>query len=304
MFDAFDQNEPGVMPPALQQHDSFERALDLWGRKTFRLDGPTRHLMVLRENPIGTLAMMSRADLSRDDIATLPDRLRDHGLERALVVLSPARPAPDLAGIGALPLMTPASSAMLDLRADRDSLRAGLHQKWRNRLKQAESAGLSVRRQNMPLTLEHPLFALDRALQQRNRFRNWPAAFTLAFASANPGAAKLFTAFQGSAPIAYLLALRYGAGACYHIGHNLPAGRAVSAHNLLLWQAMLWARSKGATQFDLGLLDDRHMPGLARFKRGTGAQTTCMGGTWALWLPLRRALRAVSWLDRNVMSPG
>lgn len=303
MFDALDQINADFAPPALQQHDAFARALKLWGRDTAWIDGPRRHLAVLRDTPVGEVAMLSRAGMDPDAIAALPDQLRSHGLGRALIILSPARPAPDLARIGAVPLMTPASAALLDLRADVDELRAGLHQKWRNRLKQAEASDLRVTRQNMPVTLDHPLFALDRALQKTNRFRNWPAGFTLAFAAANPGAAKLFTAFQNRTPVAYLLALRYGAGACYHIGHNLPAGRAVSAHNLLLWQALLWARNKGVEQFDLGLLDNQHAAGLARFKRGTGARVQTLGGTWALWLPLRGLLRPISWLDRNVMSP-
>ena len=65
-------------------------------------------------------------------------------------------------------------------------------------------------------------------------------------ARANPGQAKLFTAHWGKEPVAAILILRHGAAATYHIGHIRSSGRLMSAHNLLMWSVMLWAKAKGA----------------------------------------------------------
>jgi len=118
---------------------------------------------------------------------------------------------------------------------------------------------------------------------------------------ANPGQAKLFTAFDGRDPVAQMLFLRHGGGATYHIGHTTGRGRALSAHNLLLWNAMCWLAAKGHRRLDLGLISTDKAAGLARFKLATGATARALGGTWLWWPPLGRALRPLAALDRRAM---
>ncbi len=217
------------------------------------------------------------------------------GLRRTPVILAPDNPDHGLATTGALPLMTAATVAEIDLTLPRDLRRAGLHQKWRNQLKrgEAEARKLSLRisRQNMPPDPAHWLIQADLALQRQRRFRNWPVALILAYGRENPGQAKLFTVFQGRTPLAAMLFLRHGTGATYLIGHTTPAGRRICAHNLLLWQASNWLAEKGCQRLDLGLLDTESAPGLARFKLGAGARARPLGGTWLWWSPMARALR-------------
>lgn len=47
----------------------------------------------------------------------------------------------------------------------------------------------------------------------------------------------------------------HGAVALYHIGHVGAAGRALNAHNLILWHAIQKLRRKGIRSLDLGGLD-------------------------------------------------
>ena len=84
-------------------------------------------------------------------------------------------------------------------------------------------------------------------------------------------------------------------------GHTTAAGRAVSAHTLLLWQAADWLASKGHDRLDLGLINTEDAPGLARFKLGAGACARPLGGTWIWWPPLGRTLRPLAALDRRLM---
>ncbi|MFD3189682.1 GNAT family N-acetyltransferase [Sedimentitalea sp. HM32M-2] len=296
----FDLTPHDPAPPALQQYPGFAAALRACGRAPLILDGD-EPLLVLRRRFRGglRLAMLSRARM--DDPADCLARLRQAGLGRSAVILSPDTPCPDLAQQGALALMTPASVAELDLTPDRDRRRAALHQKWRNRLKHAETGPLRVTRQNMPADPGHWLLVAD-ALQQRRRgYRGWPAALTAAYAAENPGMAKLFTAFDGKTPVAAMLILRHGAGATYHIGHTDAAGRRMSAHNLLMWHASCWLAARGHTRLELGLIDTRHATGLARFKLGTGAHLRRLGGTWGWWPPLGRVLAPLAALDRGRM---
>lgn len=296
MFDA-QLCEPAVC--TLQQHSLFAKALQACDQDPVWLNGATP-LLVLRRRMRGlAIAMVSRAKIEHPKV--LADQLRQAGLHRHLILLSPENPTPDLAQIGAIPLMTPGFVARIDLTVPRDVRRAGLHQKWRNRLVFGEGQGLQVKRQNLPLRADHWLLVAD-TLQQSNRgYRNWPVPLTLAFARQNPSSAKLFTAFEGREAVAAMLFLRHGTQATYHIGHSTARGRALGAHNLLLWQATGWLAAQGHKSVELGLIDTGNSPGLARFKLGAGAKTHKLGGTWGWWPPMGRILRPLAGLDRRHM---
>lgn len=220
---------------------------------------------------------------------------------RRPVILSPDAPCPDLGRYGAVPLMTPASVAEIDLAAAPDIRRARLHQKWRNRLVRAETGPLRVSHRDMPPDPGHWLLRADALQQDRRGYRGWPTALTLAYASRNPGQARLFTARLGQRPVAAMLILRHGAGATYHIGHTDADGRRLSAHTLLLWTAAAWLADHGHTRLELGLIDTQAAPGLARFKLGAGATPRRLGGTWLWWPPMGRLPAPLAALDRRRM---
>ncbi|MFK7753601.1 MAG: GNAT family N-acetyltransferase [Sedimentitalea sp.] len=290
MFDA-------APTPALQQHICFARALTALGTPGVAVG---HDLALTRTFRTGLrVAMLARAT---PDLAALPAQLKKAGLGRTPVILSPDHPMPKLAKLGALALMTPAHVAELTL-SDPDHMRAAQHQKWRNRLRRAERTSLRVARQNLPFTPNQPLFAADAAQQRAQNYRAWPVAMTLAYAKANPGQAKLFTAFEGRDAVAAMLILRHGASATYHIGYSTPRGRTLNAHALILWHAALYLAAKGHTLLDLGYLDTHRAPGLARFKLGSGADARKLGGTWGWWPPLGRMLAPLARLDRRAMAP-
>ena len=291
MFDA----APETPPTALQQSTEFAGALELLGQAPRRL-------------PDGTLALHRRwrglpvTLLSRAQVHD-PETLWRHlssARTRGPVIVSPDHPV-DLAAAGAAPLVSPATIARLDLAGSDDLLMAGLHQKWRNRLRHAQGQDLRVTRQNMPDDPRHWLLHAETAQQRRRGYRNWPPALTIAWARANRSGAKLFTAFAGKEVVAGLLVLRHGTGGTYHIGHTTARGRQMSAQTLLLWSAMTWLRRTGAETLDLGIINTEDAPGLARFKLGTGAVPHRLGGTWAWWPPVTPLLGRVARLDKRLM---
>lgn len=290
---------------ALSQTPEFERALRANGQEPLVLKDMDNTLVTRRWLNAGiTLAMVNRAQISQPQ--SLVNSLRANGLGRTPVILSPDRPTPQLGQIGALALVSPAHVAVLDLLPDQEQRHAALHQKWRNRLTRSQSHGASqhvrTSRQNMPVNPDHWLFSADLAQQISRGYRSWPVALTLAYAQQNKGQAKLFQAFEGKEVIAAVLILRHGAAATYHIAHSSARGKALSAHNLLMWDAMSWLASKGCRHLDLGVINTEEAPGLARFKLGTGARLIKLGGTWLLWPPMGRILSPLARFDRKRMS--
>ncbi|MCV3272329.1 GNAT family N-acetyltransferase [Roseobacter sinensis] len=291
MFDSAPQDTP----PALQQSAEFARALEEAGTPALQL--PDGTLVLRRQFGPLPVSMITRP------LTTTASGLA--GLARAVPVkgprlLSPDRPLP-LHEIGALPLISPATVAVLDLRPDEETLMGGLHPKWRNRLRHGQAHGLRITRQNMPADPGHWLVQADLVQQAARGYRGWPTPLTLAFGRANPGKSKLFVAHWGSEPVAAMLILRHGRGATYHIGHTRPSGRLMSAHTVLMWSVMLWAKSKGVEFLDLGTINSEDAKGLERFKLGTGARARPLGGTWVWWPPLTTLARPVARIDRRLM---
>lgn len=178
---------------------------------------------------------------------------------------------------GFWPLVTPASLAILPLDCPQ-TMRAALHQKWRNRLARAEGAGLRVTRK--PLERDHWLLPADAAQARARGYRPLPHAVSRAFAQANPGRAIVFEARKAGLPVAAILILRHGAMATWQTGHATQAGRRLNAMNLLLWHAMIDLADDGHAMLDLGLVNGDDAPGIARFKLGTGARLHRLSGSW------------------------
>lgn len=280
---------PDATPCPLQQSQLYASALTRLGACPLWHDltgGPV--LALARRMPVlGRVALVSRPG------PDLPDDLRRALGAQALIVnaASPAQGAA-LARAGFLRLAGGRTTAGLSLHGTPDDWRARMDGKWRNRLRHAERQGLDLRAVRMPPDPNHWLFHKEATQQAAQGYRNLPPALIAAMA-AEPGALTLFTARAEGRIVAAMLFARHGNGASYLIGWSDAAGRAASAHNLLLWRAMCDLRAAGVRAIDLGSCDSR-TPGLARFKLGSGAHLTILGGTWietGVLAPLHAVLR-------------
>ncbi|NKX45830.1 GNAT family N-acetyltransferase [Roseicyclus persicicus] len=276
---------PGPCP--LQQSDLYAAALARIGAGVAR-HGPV--LALHRAWPgLGRVALVSRA-------ADLPGDLRAALAARVLIVnaASPAQGAA-LARAGLIRLARPRGVAMLSLDGTLDDWLARMDGKWRNRLRHGQRQGLAVGQGPMPPDPHHWLLACEAAQQAARGYRNLPPTLIAAMAAAEPGALTLATAQLHRRTVAAMLFARHGGTATYLVGWADAAGRAASAHGLLLWRAMGELRAAGVSAVDLGACDARQSPGLARFKLGSGAEMRPMGGTWAeagALAPLHAGLRA------------
>jgi hypothetical protein len=194
---------------------------------------------------------------------------------------------------GFLRLAAPQTIARLSLAGMADDWLSRMDGKWRNRLRHAQRGGLVIAQAPLPPDPQHWLLHKDAAQQAARGYRNFPPALILAMAQ-SPGALHLVSARHGGRCVAAMLFAHHGSTASYLIGWSNAQGRKLSAHNLILWQAMGDLARRGAGWIDLGLCNRRAGPGLARFKLGSGAVAQALGGTWAdagPLAPLHAALR-------------
>ena len=161
----------------------------------------------------------------------------------------------------------------LDLRRGTDSLRAGLKQKWRNQLAKAEEADMAVERTGETGWL------LERYEEQRRQRRYaGPSAALIAAHPAEHGLTLI--AKRGGQSIAGVHFQRHGPDATYQVGWTSEDGRALNAHNLLLWRGLLTLKENGVRWLDLGGLDAEKMPGIAHFKQGLGGEAFRNAGVY------------------------
>ena len=264
-------------PRPLLQSPAFFRALTAAGQKPRRLSDGT--LLTTRRFPGGLrLSQIPRADIAP---ARLPELVAEAGLSRRGFLLRPDRPCPGLRRIGAVQVGRSPQVLELPLSGD---IASGLDPTWRHRLAHAERHDLSVTRTNMPMDPGHWIFG---ALPQARGRVLPPSVLTLAYAAANPGDAKLFTAHVGHTRIAAILLLLHGDGATWHLSRTTPHGHARAAQYLLLWEAICWLADHGFARLDLGPLGGL-APESDAFRLGTGALARPLGDVWAWWPPLAR----------------
>jgi hypothetical protein len=173
------------------------------------------------------------------------------------------------------------SCAIFDLAdGDEAALRARLHQKWRNRLAQAERGSLRIE------TATHGKW-IDWIVQ---RYEDVHAATGFAGPSRDfvaqiaglkaPRATLAVIALSGNEPVAGALFLRHGPDASYYVAAATDEGRKANAANLVLWRGLMALKQAGVRRVDLGTVDTDRSPGLARFKLGTGATPLTLAGTY------------------------
>ncbi|MBL4628170.1 MAG: GNAT family N-acetyltransferase, partial [Roseicyclus sp.] len=266
---------------ALQQSPLWLSATRQLGGDAVMEDVGGRRVLVLRRSlpVIGDLALLSRADLGLLPGAAATLR-RDLGVRHLVVNAETTSDAMALAAAGYHKIFAPRVVAELTLLPSVDAMAARLTPKWRNRLRRGQAQGLTIRRHLMPPDERYWLFKAEAAQSLRKWYQPLPAEVIAAMAAGHPGAAQVFTAYHLGQRVAAMLFLRHGRNATYQIGWSNNEGRRLPAGPALMWRAMVELQAMGTEHMDLGAADRRLAPGLAHFKRGTGADFRALGGSW------------------------
>lgn len=182
--------------------------------------------------------------------------------------------------------LQPARTIAIDLTPDEQAIRHQQKPKWRYNTGLAARKGITIRPAQGLEEVQrwYDLLAITR---QRDRFAGhsfayYHSAWTLLSATDQ---AQLFLAEQAGHLLAGALITLVGTQSLYLYGASGNEGRHLMPNYLLQWEAMRWAKARGATLYDLwGIAetDDPTHPeaGLTFFKRGWGGQVITYIGTF------------------------
>lgn len=203
-----------------------------------------------------------------------------------VVLFSPDSTAEELVKAewsGMFRVMTGYATATLDLRQSLAELRTHMASKWRNRLQKAESdPSLQVWVQPSIQQCED-LLRHEESQRRTRGFHGLPLGFVRAYIQAHADAEHTYVvawAHQKQETIASMLVLLHGATATYNVGWANDAGRKCNAHNLLMWRLIGYLKVQGIEKFDLGGINTIDLPGITRFKLGSGGVPRVLAGTY------------------------
>lgn len=245
----------------LHQHENYARAVNRLGGDIAWVECSGRRILCIRKRIFGITIGWTGGARSAADCS-------DAAINIISMAIQAQRPR------FAIRLARGRVNGRLDLSPDIGRLRKQLAPKWRNRLVRAEKSGLSIRQSELSADPTHWLLMADQKQALGKKYRNWPPALTAAYAS-SANSTLLIETEDGSAAMLFLI---HGKGASYHIGWR-SLNAAGGAHNLLMWFAMLFLKSRGIEVLDLGVLPET-AAGLCRFKLGTGAEKVQQGNTY------------------------
>lgn len=289
-FDSFTDTAAFV---PLQQHPHFAAALAGMGRPMERFDLPGNGVAQMMMRPIWpsrvAVRLVSRGPVWPVPVAatTTHEAIVQLHMSGVHLINTETVPAHIMKAAGYRQIMTPATVAMRDLRGTQAERLAAMSAKWRNAMRKAAHAGLTLDFRPYADAAHRWILTADATQQKARRYRALSGDLVQAYAAMNTDQAMVVTASDGTVPLAAMIFLQHGAGATYHIGWTSAAGRGCNAHNLCLSIAMDGLAARGVRMMDLGQIDTVNLPGLARFKLGSGAQPYTLGGTW-IRVPGRR----------------
>jgi lipid II:glycine glycyltransferase (peptidoglycan interpeptide bridge formation enzyme) len=168
------------------------------------------------------------------------------------------------------------ATRVIDVSPPLDEIQARWKPKWRYNTRLAAKAGVRVRAAKSVEDFAR-WYALFQATSTRDNFtirgpeyyrRFWQQGYC-------DGDTALFLAEHDGKLLAGILVHRFGREATYLFGASSNEGREMMPNHALQWSAMQWARSRGATRYDLfGIADtdadDEPLAGVSRFKAGFG----------------------------------
>ncbi|HEY7702091.1 MAG TPA: peptidoglycan bridge formation glycyltransferase FemA/FemB family protein, partial [Candidatus Limnocylindrales bacterium] len=224
----------------------------------------------------------------RDDLASVAGRVSHLRIDPEVEVDGPHDPdgatrrALAAGGWRAAPPIQPASTRIIDLRADEDVLWGDLRKKWRQYVNKARSSGVVVVDAEGDRLGE--FYRIYRETADRARFLiRTEAAYRDVWDAFRPSgrARLLFAQSADGEPLATLFLVRSGSRVVEPYGGMTQTGADSRANYLLKWEAIRSSREAGAESYDLwGLATG----GIAHFKTGFGGREVRYIGAWDLVL--------------------
>ena len=173
---------------------------------------------------------------------------------------------------------------------DEDEILNSFKQKTRYNIRLAERKGVKIEHRAMDDAGVDLMYGLMQATQKRAGFflrqKDYFGNYWKALAEAGMG--QLIVATHEGDLLGGVFITIFGSKAYYKDGGSYETKRNLMAPYLLQWEAMKWAKQKGATSYDLVAVPPRselentahHQHGLYLFKRGFNETVTEFTGCW------------------------
>ncbi len=282
--------------PHLLQTDSWGAFKGLYGWEPVRLNGPQSSVLVLfKRIALGfSVAYVPKMALG-DDWATLLPQIEAacHQRKAVFLQIEPDINMPyDEAQLDALfPGFTkdpntiqPRGTIFVDLQPDEEAILANMKQKTRYNIRLAERKGVKVYlSQDLEDFYKQTVITSSRDGFAVHAFSYYKNAFDL---FEPKGECALLRASYEDKSLAYLMLFLHGERAWYFYGASNDEMRNLMPTYLLQWEAMRYAKTHGATLYDLWGIPDASeemleaqfaersdgLWGVYRFKRGFGGE--------------------------------
>lgn len=182
----------------------------------------------------------------------------------------------------------PWGSIRLSLLPNIDDLFMGLKSKWRNMLRKAQKSGLTISCNNGKGAEIYVLIQRYKDMQRAKGFAGVSESL-LKNLIVQDGPAWNFCLYVASELnelsgaeeiVGFVVSVVHGDSATYLIGNTNEIGRNKNANYLLLWEAIIDAKSHGCSWFDLGGVNAKTPSGVAKFKQGIQGESYNLIGEW------------------------
>jgi len=225
---------------------------------------------LIRRLPVGAVAYIPRGPVVAPDdehgLAALLPVLHSVARQAGAVFLKIEPPWPQEAHLVArltahgfraeVDTVQPRATIVLAITPEPDEILAQMKPKWRYNIRLSQRKGVTVRpavREDLPA-----FYALMQVTSQRDRFPIHTASYYAEawerFVPSGHGQL-LLAEYQGEL-LAGLMVLVCGRTAIYLYGASSDRHRNLMPNHLLQWEAILWARSRGCTTYDLWGIPD------------------------------------------------
>ena len=169
------------------------------------------------------------------------------------------------------------ASGRIDLARTEEEIWASFNSTFRNRVRQTEKSGATLRVADDAATYEWMLARHTENMRDKG-FKAADATLLRALREAAPASVSVLQLLHQGRPVAGMSIVRFGHVAEYHIGWFGAEGRKLNGGNFLMWNAMREMQRRGVQSFDVGGL--KPGDGYTRFKQTMNPGGYEIAGEW------------------------
>ncbi len=174
----------------------------------------------------------------------------------------------------------PRCTLITDISKTENELLAGMHEKTRYNIRLAERKKLLITNYELRITDKgfNDFYNLLQQTSKRQKIKLHSREYYRKLTESN----KVFVAHYEDKPVACAMVNFYEDTATYLHGGSDEKYKNLMAPQLLHWEIIKIAKSRGIKFYDWWGIDEKRWPGITRFKRGFGGKELCAPGTFDL----------------------